>query len=71
LKDLKKIIGRRIAKSRKNSKYSQEQLAELANIHPTFVSAVERGTKHASVNTLHKIVQALNMTLEELFKGIQ
>lgn len=70
LKDIKKKIGRKIARARKDLKLSQEEFAELVGVHPTYIGAVERGEKHASVKTLHKISLVLKMTLSELFEGI-
>lgn len=46
--------------------YFQERLAELANLHPVFISNVESGKVKASVCSYHSIAEALEMSLAEL-----
>ena len=70
MKDIKKIIGKRIASERKKQKLSQEELAELANLHPTYISTVERGKSNIGIENIYKIAMALNIKLEILFKNI-
>lgn len=69
MKDLKKIIGRKIAKERKAQNLSQEKLAEIIGVHRTFIGKIERGEKNITIETLQKIVSALSLKLEILFKG--
>ena len=47
-------LGNRIRIFRKQKKYTIEDLADLADLHPTFVGQVERGEANASVTTLSK-----------------
>ncbi|MDB6021363.1 MAG: hypothetical protein JWQ04_1220 [Pedosphaera sp.] len=35
---------------RKEMKFSQELLAEKANVHPTYIGLLERSLRHPSVN---------------------
>lgn len=69
MKDLKKIIGRRIARERKQQELSQEKLAELVGVHRTFIGKIERGEKNLTIDTVQEIGKALNLSLEVLFKG--
>ena len=48
--------------------YSQEHLAELANLHRNYIGNVERGERHISIENLSNIARVLNIKLEELFK---
>lgn len=48
---------------------SQEKLAEKAELHPTYISDVERGKETISVDALHRIAMALKISLSELFHG--
>jgi transcriptional regulator with XRE-family HTH domain len=68
LKSLYKQIGDKIREARQELGLTQEQLAERANLHPSFVGQIERGTKKASVQTLHRIASALNVSLASLFQ---
>ena len=65
-----KIIGKRIRNYRTQLKYSQEKLAELSGCHPTYIGQVERGEKNATIESIEKIANALNIPLEQLFETI-
>lgn len=45
---------------------SQEELADLSNLHRTYVSAVERGIKNISIDNMEKLARALNLDIQEL-----
>lgn len=63
-------LGRRIAYLRKQAKKSQLILSIEADISKSYLSDLELGKRNPSVTTLNKICVALNVSLEELFKGI-
>lgn len=60
-------VGGRIRYFRHLRKLSQEQLALQAGINPAFLGHLERGLKSPTITTLEKLVQALDITFEELF----
>lgn len=64
--ELSKLLGGRIKVLRKAKDISQERLAELANLHPVFISKVETGKVKASICSYHSIAEALEMSLAEL-----
>jgi len=70
MKNTAKIIGERLRKYRQNAKMSQENLAELAGVHPTYIGQVERGEKNPTIESVIKIAGALQLPLEELFANI-
>lgn len=45
---------------------SQEGLADLAGMHRTYVSEIERGLRNPSYRNLFKLAAALEMPLSEL-----
>ncbi len=49
---------------------SQEMLANLANVHPTYIGQVERGEKNVTIVVLNKITNALGITLSDVFEHI-
>ncbi|MCM8788285.1 MAG: helix-turn-helix transcriptional regulator [Candidatus Omnitrophica bacterium] len=69
-KDIYKTIGMSIRKIRKSAGITQEELSRKAGIDPSFISHIERGTKKASIETIFKIANALEVSVEELFSKI-
>lgn len=65
------LVGERIRKLRKERGWSQEELGEKADLHHTYVGAVERGEKNASIDTLEKIATAFNIEILDLFAFAQ
>lgn len=63
---LYKNIGRRIRTKRQERHLTQEKLAEQAGISLSFLGHIERGTRKLSVETLIKLVQALECSADEL-----
>lgn len=61
-----KTLGEKIRTIRKAKKISQEKLAELSGLHPTYISDIERGKVNASIYTFHMITQALDFPFSEL-----
>ena len=63
-------LGKRIRYLRKQRGLSQEDLALECEINRNYLSDLERGRRNPSLLILDKIANGLNVTLEELFKGI-
>ncbi len=53
-------LGRTICQLRESLGLSQEDLADRAGIHRTYVSQLERGIKSPTLGVLIKIAKALN-----------
>jgi len=62
----RRILGEAIRLRRKQSQLSQEKLAEKAELHPVYISAVERGAKTISMDALMRIAKALGVKVHEL-----
>lgn len=45
---------------------SQEKLAEFANLHRTYVGAIERGERNVSIDNIEKIANALQADVVDL-----
>ena len=65
---LTQTIGHRLRGYRLDRGYSQEALAELAGLHPTYIGQVERGEKNVTVDSLAKIAGALGVTLSQVLE---
>ena len=57
-------LGKRLRKLRKDAKYTQEQLSELADISTNYLGEVERGKKVMGVDKFIKIVKALDVSAD-------
>ena len=66
--DYQKILGENIRSLRTKQQLTQEQLAELCDLHRTYVGAMERGDRNVSLNNIVKVAQALKVTPSELLK---
>jgi len=60
------FIGGKVRAKRKEQGISQEKLAELANLHPTYISEIERGKVNASVFSFYLLANALNIEFADL-----
>lgn len=60
-------IGEKIKYFRMQQGLSQEKLALKANINPAFLGHLERGLKSPTMNTLDKIIEALNVSYSQFF----
>jgi transcriptional regulator with XRE-family HTH domain len=68
---LNESIAKTLIKHRHLSKLSQEDLAELAGIHRTYVSQIERGLKVPTIAILFKISRALSVQPSDFIKEIE
>lgn len=50
---------------------TQEALAEKANLDPTYISGIERGTRNPSFLSLYKIIKSLGSTFSKITLGIK
>lgn len=59
-------LGKRVREERLKKSLSQEQLAELANVHRTYIGMIERGEKNISLLSIERISKALKIPIAEL-----
>lgn len=60
-------IGNRIRYLRKQRGISQEKLALIAGIDRTYLAGIESGKRNATVISLEKITNALEVSMKEFF----
>ena len=60
-------FGKRVRTLRERLGLSQEQLAEQAGIHRTYVGGVERGERNIGLKNVFRIAKALEITVADLF----
>ncbi len=66
--DLRSRFAKNLRNQRTFQGISQEALADLAGVHRTFVSQVERGQSSLSLGSMRKLANALGVDPVELFK---
>ncbi|MBR0443551.1 MAG: helix-turn-helix transcriptional regulator [Clostridia bacterium] len=64
-------VGEAIAHCRKNKNLSQDVLSGLADIGRTHLSAIERGERKPTLETLYRISCALGMRMSDLVLEIE
>lgn len=67
--DLLVTFGERVRAERIRQGYSQEELAELADVHRTYIGMIERAEKNITLKNIEKIANALKIKPEELLRG--
>lgn len=69
MEDIKVKFGQRLKELRADKGYSQEKLAELADLDRTYIPGIEAGKRNISIVVLEKIAKAFNMNVSELLKN--
>ena len=64
-------LGLNIRKRREGLNFSQETLAEKANLDQTYISGIECGRRNPGIKNVAKLAKALNVTTSELCKGVE
>jgi len=62
----RRILGEKIRSYRKQAGFTQEQLAEIADLHHNFIGEVERGNMEISLTSMLKIAKALKVKVRDL-----
>lgn len=62
------LIGSRLKEERKKLGYSQEFLGSIANVHPKYISEIERGLKNPTLNVIFKLTKAMDLPIETLIQ---
>ena len=59
-------ISSNLSRIRKQQRYTQRAVAELARLNPNYYAKVERGDGMPSVKTIHKLAKALKVTATDI-----
>ncbi len=60
-------FGQRVQELRKERNLSQEQLADMAGVHRTYIGMIERAEKNITLCNIKKIAKALDVNIKDLF----
>jgi transcriptional regulator with XRE-family HTH domain len=64
-------FGRRLLSAGRAAGLTQELLAEKAGLHPVTISTLENAKRSATVPTLVRVAQALDLDPAELVRGLR
>lgn len=69
--DIRERFGFAVKVRREELALTQEELADRARIHRTYLSDVERGTRNLSLVNIERLGAALALRLSELFRLVE
>jgi len=65
--NIKLLVGQRIKEIRSEKSMSQEDVANTAEMERSFVTHIESGRRNISIDTLQRILDALDVSFKEFF----
>lgn len=65
----RKIFARNLKELRAKADLSQEELADLAGLHRTYIGSVERGERNISIDNMERLASALTVDIKDLLKN--
>ena len=68
-RNIRTILAENMRRLRSELNLSQEALADLCELHRTYISDIERCSRNVSIDNIEKIANALHVTTSELLKG--
>jgi transcriptional regulator with XRE-family HTH domain len=63
-------FGKKVREERHKQHLSQEQLAEIAGLHRTYIGMIERAERNITLENINKICKALDINLGAMFKDL-
>jgi transcriptional regulator with XRE-family HTH domain len=64
--DMRKLVGRNLARLRREKKFTQERFAEVAGVTQQYVSDIERGQRNPTIVSLYHLATALGVSHVDL-----
>lgn len=66
-KDVLIKFGQKVREERLKRKLSQEEFADIAGVHRTYIGMIERAEKNITLENIEKIAKAFNFNIKNLF----
>ncbi|WP_422062253.1 helix-turn-helix domain-containing protein [Sphingopyxis sp.] len=68
--DIRVRLGRNVRSLREERGWSQEDYADRADIHRTYVSDIERGRRNPTITVVEKLALPFGVTSGQLLDGV-
>jgi transcriptional regulator with XRE-family HTH domain len=68
-RNARQIFGQNLRRKRETLGISQEDLAEKAGLHRTYIGSVERGERNVSIDNMERLAVAVGSTIEQLLES--
>jgi transcriptional regulator with XRE-family HTH domain len=65
------IFSKVLRELREENHYSQEHLAEIADLSTNYISYLERGLRQPSITTVFKLAKALDIKPSQLIERVE
>lgn len=65
------LFGLNLLRLREKRGFTQEKLAERADLDRTYISGIERGIRNPGLKSMAQLAKALNASMQELVEGVQ
>jgi transcriptional regulator with XRE-family HTH domain len=66
MEDVRQRLARNLRRLRRDRALSQEACADLADIHRTYLSDIERGARNPTITVVDRIARGLKVSIGEL-----
>ena len=63
-------LGKKIRSLRQARNWTQEQLAEYAELHVSYIVLLEKGANRATIETLEKLAKAFGISISDLVQSL-
>lgn len=60
-------FGSKVRALRTKKRLSQEELADLASLHRTYIAQIESGKRNLALQNIAKLAKALGVSIRDLF----
>ena len=64
-------FGKNVRRLRDASGFTQERLADKADLDPTYISGIERGVRNPTLLIILRLAKALGVPLSELCENVR
>lgn len=69
-KDVLFKFGQKVREERLKRNLSQEEFADMAGVHRTYIGMIERAEKNITLENIQKIANALSIRIVDLLQNI-